>query len=211
MRLLLRIRLVPLAAALLVHALVIGAMLSTLRVGTISMSAVHHAQLERASQVLAVQAFITVCPNCRQAETSHSELNLPGAFHPDLKRLRVFPAVEPQWGASSRGGLRSAASQAGLAGVRCEVHIHQDAHGHLQAIDLGPCTESATWQHALLRRIIQAAALAVPSPVNRAPELTLTVNTNRISTVLLARVLSDPAASAEGGEISAKFATRNRQ
>jgi hypothetical protein len=211
MRLPLRIRLVPLAIALFLHALIIGAMLSTLRVGTFSVSAVHDAQLERASQVPAVQTFIAVCPNCRSAKASHSPLELPSSLRPDLKRLRVFSLVEPHWGMKGRGGLQSAASRPGLAGVRCEVHIHQDTQGQVQAIDLGPCTESAAWQHALLRRIIRAAALATPYPGNRAPELTLTLNTNRISTLLLARVLSDPTTSAASEKIAKKIETWNRQ
>lgn len=206
----LRLRLVPLTTVLLVHALIIGAMLSALRVGSFSARAVHEAQLERASQVSAVQAFISVCPTCNSAEVSDAPLNLSTSFRPDLKPLRVLPFPKPQWGAKAGGPLLSAAFSPGIAAVRCEVHIHQDARGHVQAIDLGPCTENAAWQHALLHEIIQAAALATPSSATRPPELTLTLNTNRISAVLLARVLSDPTMP-QREEISGKIATWRRQ
>lgn len=193
MRLPLRIRLVPLVTALSVHALVVGAMLSALQVGTFSMQAARDGQLERASPFSMVEAFISSCTNCRSTEPTPGEaLALTNSLRPHLKVLRMSSLSEPQWGTDAGRKLLNAASRPGIAGVRCEVHIHQNAYGHIQAVDLGPCTENAAWQQTLLRRIIQAAALTTPSPVLHRPELTLTLNTNRISAALLARVMSDP-------------------
>ena len=67
MQLPLRLRLVSLGTALLVHALVVVAMLSALQVGTSSRQVVRDGQLERASPVSAVEAFILSWPDCRSA------------------------------------------------------------------------------------------------------------------------------------------------
>lgn len=192
MQLPLRLRLVSLGTALVAHALVIVAMLSALHVGTSSRQVVRDGQLERASPVSVVEAFILSCPDCRSAEIIAQNPTLPSSLRPHLKpvRMSLFPIL--QWGAESSRTLLSATSRLGIAGVRCEVHIHQDAHGHIQAVDLGPCTENAVWQQTLLRRIMQAAALTTPSTDPHFPELTLTLSTNRISVAVLARVLSDP-------------------
>jgi hypothetical protein len=210
MRVSLRLRLVPLATVVIVHALIIGTMLSALQVGSSSARAIHEAQLESASETLTVQAFISICSHCDSAAASDAPLGLPTSFRPDLKPHNVFPFPKPQSGTKIAGYRPSAASRPGIAPVRCEVHIHQNAQGDVQAIDLGPCTENAAWQNALLRTIMQAAALATPSSATRPPELTLTLNTNRISADLLARVLSDPA-TRESQEIAEKIGTWRRQ
>jgi len=201
MRLSLRLRIVPLAAALVVHAVVVGAMLSALQAGTISVRAVRDGQLERASPVPMVQAIISGCPNCRSVDSSGEPLALPAPFRADRFQLRVpLPLFDVQWGTRPQSSPPlSAASRPGIGSARCEVHIHQDRQGRVQAIDLGQCTENAAWQTALLQSLILAAARVTPSSGVRAPELTLTLNTNRISAVLLARLLSDPVSSMSNG------------
>lgn len=207
----LRLRIVPLATALLVHALVIAAMLSTLQVGAFGESRWREAELERTSPG-ATEALIFTCSNCDSAERGDKSLPLRSSFRPDLKLLRVsMPQAEVRRDAPSPlGPSPRAASHSGVLDTRCEVHIHQDLEGHVQAIDFGPCTENTAWQHTLLRRIIEAAALASPSLTSRPPELTLTLNTNRISAPLLARVLSQ-SSTTSGKGLSEKIITWRSQ
>lgn len=207
-----RLRLVPLAIVLSLHALIVAAMLSALRVGVFSVRPARRAQLETVSPPATVQVFIATCPRCRAAETSGEPLESPTTSAPALERLQVESAPsEAQWDTDvgSSPPLRTT-SRAGIAGVRCEVHIHQNARGRVQAIDFGSCTEDAAWQHALLRTIIQAATLATPSSAAYPPELTLTLTTNRLSAVLLARALSDRPALQQGG-FSSQITTWHHQ
>lgn len=197
-----------LTTAILVHAAFLGTLLSALQIGTFAMHAVPSAQLERSSPVLAVQAVIFLAPSHLTAALANENLRLPLLVNPDLEPIPMaLPRPETGW--STDGELsvpQSAVSHPGTAGVRCEVHIHQDEQGHVQAIDLGACTENAAWQRTLLYAIAQAASMATPSPATHPPELTLTLDTNSISPPVLAHLLSESSAP-QSARIPAHTAT----
>lgn len=208
----LRPRFMALMAAILVHAAFLVALLSALQVGTSAMRAPPNALLERASPVSAVPAVIFLVLHRHAAELSDEPLNLPGFVNPNLEPIPIaLPLPDTGWGIENATSVpRSAVSHPGTVGVRCEVHIHQDAQGHVQAIDLGACTENAAWQRALLRAIAQAASTATPSPAARPPELTLTLDTNRISPPALAHLLSQSSTS-QSAKIPVRIATWGSQ
>jgi hypothetical protein len=190
----LRPRFGPLAIALLMHGIFLAVMVPEQWVGTFSARTTLNASLERASLVSAIHAIILITPNPIAAELSNEPTKLLGSSNPDLKPIYVArPPSEAEWrietGPSVPQG--ASASRPGTLGVRCEVHIHQDTQGHVQAIDLGRCTENAGWQRELLRSIVQAASMVTASSRARPPELTLTLTTNRISPPVLAHLLSE--------------------
>ena len=79
--------------------------------------------------------------------------------------------------------------------IRCEVHIHQDGRGQVQAIDFGVCTGDEAWQRDLLDRLEQAARLLRPSEgASVAPVTTLVFDTDSISPEILASQLMEPRA-----------------
>jgi hypothetical protein len=80
--------------------------------------------------------------------------------------------------------------------IRCEVHIHQDVHGQVQAIDFGVCTGDQLWQRNLLEQLQQAARLIRPTEnAVLAPVRTLLVDSDTIAPAILAAQLTEPAAA----------------
>lgn len=207
----LRPRLIPLTITLLAHALVVGAMLSAFQVGAFPMRATPNAVLERASPVLG-HVLVFIAPNRLAAALSSEPLNPPGFVGPALEPISTrVPFPEPGLDVDAGSIVpQSLPARPGTAGVHCEVHIHQDAQGRVQAIDLGACTEDAAWQRTLLSAVARAAALATPSSAVHSPELTLTLNTNHISPVALAHVLSDPS-TPQSKEIPENIVTYRQQ
>jgi hypothetical protein len=78
--------------------------------------------------------------------------------------------------------------------IRCEVHIHQNSRGQVQAIDFGVCTGDQVWQRSLLDRLQQAAGLVHPKEgASRAPVKTIVFGSDSISPEILATQLMEPA------------------
>jgi hypothetical protein len=77
----------------------------------------------------------------------------------------------------------------------CEVHVHQNPHGAVQAVDFGECTPDDAWQKTILLAIQRSTALMKPSPLGVFPPVrTFRFESDAISTITLAEQLS------EGGE-----------
>jgi hypothetical protein len=85
---------------------------------------------------------------------------------------------------------------AGDLPIRCEVHIHQDSRGQVQAIDFGACNGDQHWQRSLLDRLQQAAGLVRPKQgASVAPVKTLVFEDDSISPEILATQLMEPVPS----------------
>jgi len=133
--------------------------------------------------------------------SSTSEASMAGSSLPTLEAKQLAPVLQkfdvptpkPEWTDEDDSSAQSAqpAPSAGRTGLRCEVHIHQSLTGQVQAIDFGACTGDRVWQHTLLQTIERAAQLVEPTPDAPFPPVrTLTVGTDNLSAVILARQLS---------------------
>jgi hypothetical protein len=97
-----------------------------------------------------------------------------------------------------------ASPQSGDVRKHCEVHVHQDVHGAVQAVDFGECTPDDAWQKAILQAIQRSAALMKPSALGAFPPVrTFRFETEAISTTALARELSGISNSERRSSVNA--------
>lgn len=184
-------RFVPLSLALLAHILLIGAILRATESGTQAYRETRGRALEAASAVDLVRVSIGT-HRLGLSVPPRRSIRLPPLEQPDFHPIKLKNEHSFQWGVEGKPITAAAAAARPGHTVHCEIHIHQDPQGQVQAVNLGPCTENSAWQRALLHAIVRGARMTAPRQNGlRAPEVTLTVDTNRISPVLVARILSN--------------------
>lgn len=162
------------SGAILLHAIVVAAFLSEWRVGILE------------------ERHTDVHPSDTQTPLIAS-IALDGSENDSSAMTDNSPQATPQLSyKSDTGSARTrTVSAVGRSLVHCEIHIHQNPKGRVQAIDFGECTADLVWQHTLMMRIERAADLVAPAPGATFPPVrTLIVNTNHLSAVILAQQLS---------------------
>jgi hypothetical protein len=77
--------------------------------------------------------------------------------------------------------------------AKCEVHIHQNARGQLEAFDFGDCTGDAEWQRTLQLALQQAGSLIDSSGEKSFPAVrTIMFRSDNLSVLAIANTLSAP-------------------
>jgi hypothetical protein len=87
----------------------------------------------------------------------------------------------------------AASPAAGTKIAQCEVHIHQKAHGELEAFDFGDCSGDTEWQRTLQLALEQAATLIDSSGDKAFPAVrTIVFRGDSLSVLAIANTLSTP-------------------
>jgi hypothetical protein len=191
-------RLAGFGAALVSHAVIIAALIIGARPGApvLWQPAAHAVDLSPRQEIIAdvsmplsTNSSLNRSRSVRNIGTSVYAMRPPSLVAPSVdEALLAEPAVPV--------GTEPLIPATGNSPIRCEVHIHQDARGRVQAIDFGLCTGDQSWQRNLLERLQQAARLVRPNEgTGIAPVRTLVVDTDSISPEILAAQLMEPAAS----------------
>ena len=176
--------------AALIHLIFLSAFLANIKVG---LPVLLHPDAHPSDRATPMIAYILSSTASGAKQMSSSLPTLKAQQLAPLSQKLDIPTPSPNWPdeTDSSPQIAQPASSVGRTGLRCEVHIHQNLTGQVQAIDFGECTGDRIWQHTLLQTIERAAQLVAPSLDTPFPPVrTLTVGTDNLSAVILAQQLS---------------------
>jgi hypothetical protein len=192
-------RLLAASAALAWQVLIFVALLSSARPGVpLVWKPDAHSAVPLPQQAL-IQ-YVAILPSSSATAQPKRQLSGPASVPKPAARPLKLADSQTEDAHATRTALNAAVSPtpavAGDLRIRCEVHIHQDSRGQVQAIDFGACSGDEHWQHNLLDVLQQAAALIRPREgAGVAPVKTMIFDTDAISPAMLATQLMERVSS----------------